>query len=83
MAHHFQHVPDDRREPHEIEVPGLWNAYFLAVLVVILTGLISGTVYIVWRLIAARTSTIPSPAARATATSSRPPVTSSAIWRKT
>ena len=53
MAHRFQHIPDDRREPHEIEVRGFWNVYVLAVGIVILTGLVSGTAYILWRLLAA------------------------------
>ena len=53
MAHGFQHVPNDRREPHEVEVHGLWNVYLLGIVIVILTGVLSGAAYIVWRLLTA------------------------------
>lgn len=51
MPRRFQHsVPDRLREPHEVEVPGVWNAYVLAIGIVVLMGLLSGSVWIVWRL---------------------------------
>ena len=51
MPRRFKNVPDHLREPHEIEVPGLWNAYVLAIGIVILLGLVSGAVWIAWRLL--------------------------------
>ena len=41
-------------EPHEVEIQGFWNIYFVAIGIVILTGLVSGTVWIAWRLLSAR-----------------------------
>jgi hypothetical protein len=51
MPRRFKNVPDHLREPHEIEVPGLWNAYVVAIGIVILLGLASGTLWIAWRLL--------------------------------
>ena len=55
MPPRFQHhVPDHLREPHEVEVPGAWNVYVIAIGIVILVGLVSGSLWIAWRLPAAR-----------------------------
>ncbi|MEO7888415.1 MAG: hypothetical protein ABIW19_00255 [Vicinamibacterales bacterium] len=55
MPPRFQrHVPDHLREPHEVEVSGAWNVYVIAIGIVILTGLVSGSLWIAWRLLAAR-----------------------------
>jgi len=55
MPRRFQTpVPDHLREPHEVNVPGLWNVYLMAIGIVILLGLISGSMWIAWRLLAAR-----------------------------
>ena len=54
MPRRFSNVPDHLREPHEVEIQGFWNIYFVAIGVVILFGLVSGTVYIGWRLLSAR-----------------------------
>jgi len=45
-------VPEHLREPHEVEVPGLWNLYVIAIGIAILIGLITGTVWIVWQIAA-------------------------------
>ena len=54
MPRRFTNVPDHLREPHEVEIQGFWNVYVLAIGIVILLGLLSGSVWIVWRLLSAR-----------------------------
>ena len=54
MPRRFSNVPDELREPHEVEIPGFWNIYVVAIGIVILLGLVSGTLYIAWRLLSAR-----------------------------
>ena len=54
MPRRFTDIPDHLREPHEIEVHGFWNVYFVAIGVVILLGLLSGCLWIAWRLLSAR-----------------------------
>ena len=54
MPRRFSNVPDHLREPHEVEVQGFWNIYFVAMGIVILLGLVTGTLYIAWRLLSAR-----------------------------
>jgi len=54
MPRRFSNVPDERREPHEVELRGFWNIYFVAIGIVILLGLGTGTLYIAWRLLSAR-----------------------------
>ena len=51
MPRRFSNVPDHLREPHEVEIQGFWNIYFVAIGIVILFGLVSGTS--VYRLAAA------------------------------
>jgi hypothetical protein len=54
MPRRFTDIPDHLREPHEIEVRGFWNVYFIAIGVVILLGLVTGSISIAWRLLSAR-----------------------------
>ena len=54
MSRRFTNVPDHLREPHEVEIHGFWNVYVLAIGIVILLGLLSGSLWIVWRLLSAR-----------------------------
>ena len=54
MPRRFTNVPDHLREPHEVEIQGFWNVYVLAIRIVILLGLLSGSVWIAWRLLSAR-----------------------------
>jgi hypothetical protein len=55
MSRRFQStVPDRLREAHEVDVPGVWNVYLAAVGVVALVGLVSGVVWIAWRIASAR-----------------------------
>ena len=54
MPRRVSHVPDHLREPHEVEIQGFWNVYVLAIGIVILLGLLSGSVWIAWRLLSAR-----------------------------
>ena len=54
MPRRFSNVPDELREPHEVEIHGFWNIYVVAIGIVILLGLVSGTLYIAWRLLSAR-----------------------------
>ena len=54
MPRRFSNVPDELREPHEVEIQGFWNIYFVAIGIVILLGLGTGTLYIAWRLLSAR-----------------------------
>jgi hypothetical protein len=37
-----------------VEIQGFWNIYFVAIGIVILLGLVSGTLYIAWQLLNAR-----------------------------
>jgi len=54
MPRRFSNVPDHLREPHEVEIQRFWNIYFVAIGIVILFGLLSGTLYIAWQLLSAR-----------------------------
>jgi hypothetical protein len=54
MLRRFSIVPDELREPHEVEIQGFWNIYFVAIGIVILLGLVTGTLYIAWRLLSGR-----------------------------
>ena len=54
MPRRFSNVPDHLREPHEVEIRGFWSVYFVAIGIVILFGLVSGTLYIAWQLLNAR-----------------------------
>ena len=54
MPRRFSNVPDHLREPHEVEIHGFWNIYFVAISIVILLGLVGGTLWIAWRLLSAR-----------------------------
>ena len=54
MSRRFSSIPRHRRAPHEVEIQGLWNIYVVAIGIVILAGLTSGTVYIAWHLLSAR-----------------------------
>ena len=54
MPRRFSNVPDHLREPHEVEVPGLLERLLRAIGIVILFGLVSGTLWIAWRLLSAR-----------------------------
>ena len=54
MPRRFSDVPHHLREPHEIEIPGFWRGYFIAMGVAILLGLLTGSVWIAWRLLSAR-----------------------------
>ena len=54
MPRRFTDIPDHLREPHELEVRGFWNVYFIAMGLVILLGLVPGAIWIAWRLLSAR-----------------------------
>ena len=54
MPKRFSNVPDDLRKPHEVEIQGFWHIYFVAIGIVILLGLVTGTLYIAWQLLSAR-----------------------------
>ncbi len=55
MPRRFQTpVPDHLREPHEVNVPGLWNVYILGMGIAIFLGLVGGSLWIAWRLLVAR-----------------------------
>ena len=54
MPRRFSNVPDHLREPHEVEIKGFWNIYVVAIGIVILLGLVSGALWIAWRLLSAR-----------------------------
>ena len=47
-------IPDHLREPHEANVPGLWNVYILGIGIAILMGLVGGILWMAWRLLAVR-----------------------------
>jgi hypothetical protein len=54
MAPRFSSLPNRRRSPHEIEIRGFWNLYLVAIGIVVLLGLVTGTLYIAWRLLSSR-----------------------------
>jgi hypothetical protein len=55
MPSRFQKpIPLGQREPHEGDVPGLWNVYILGLGIALLLGLVGGSLWIAWRLLAAR-----------------------------
>ncbi len=47
-------LPDDLREPLEVNVPGIWNVYILGIGIALLLAFAGGGVWIVWRLLIAR-----------------------------
>ena len=51
MPRRFQSTPDEHREPHEVEVPGVMRFYLIAIGVTILLGLLSGSLWIARNLI--------------------------------
>ena len=51
MAHKIPHLPDELREPHTVEWPGLSRFYLKAIGITILIGLVSGVLWIAWNLI--------------------------------
>jgi hypothetical protein len=51
MTHRLPQLPDELREPHTVESPGLWRLYFIAIGVAALLGVLSGAVWIAWRLL--------------------------------
>ena len=51
MSPHFQHTPDHVREPHEVEIAGGGRLYMIAIGVTILLGLVTGLLWIGWRLL--------------------------------
>ena len=53
MPRRFSHVPDHLREPHEIEWPGVWRLSCVAMGVVVLLGLLTGSAWTAWRLLSA------------------------------
>jgi hypothetical protein len=50
MPRNTPHLPDDLREPHDIEWPGFSRFYLKAIGVTILIGLATGLVWIAWNL---------------------------------
>lgn len=50
MAHHPPHLPDDLREPHDVEWPGFSRFYLKAIGITMLLGLVSGLVWIGWNI---------------------------------
>jgi hypothetical protein len=50
MPRNTTHLPDDLREPHDIEWPGFSRFYLKAIGVTILIGLATGLVWIAWNL---------------------------------
>ncbi len=52
MPRRLSDVPDQFREPHEVEVAGAWRLYIIAIGVVILLGLASGSAWLAWRYLA-------------------------------
>jgi hypothetical protein len=54
MPHRFQKpMPEHLREPLDVNVPGLWHAYFLAIAIAIGLGVVGGSLWIAWRLLIA------------------------------
>lgn len=51
---HVHALPDELREPHTAEIPGVWRLYFIGLGVAIALGLIGGGFWIVWRLLVAQ-----------------------------
>ena len=52
MPSRFQKpIPDDLREPHEVNVPGLWNVYIIGIGIAILMGLAGRKPVDCWRLL--------------------------------
>ena len=51
MSRHSPELPDDLREPHDVEWPGFSRFYLKAIGVTILVGLITGILWIGWRLL--------------------------------
>ncbi len=52
MSRRLSDVPDQFREPHRVEVAGIWRLYIIAIGVVILLGLASGSAWLAWRYLA-------------------------------
>ena len=51
MAHKTPHLPDELREPHTVEWPGLSRFYVKALGLTILLGLVTGLLWIGWNLL--------------------------------
>jgi hypothetical protein len=51
MPRQFPHVPDDRREPHEIEWEGFGRFYAIALGIAALIGLACGLLWTIWHLL--------------------------------
>jgi TM2 domain-containing membrane protein YozV len=51
MARQSPHLPDDLREPLDLEWPGFARFYLKAIGIAILVGLISGALWIAWNLV--------------------------------
>lgn len=51
MSRRLPDVPDHLREPHEVEVAGFWRLYVIAIGVVILVGLVTGSGWLAWRYV--------------------------------
>jgi len=51
MPRRFQKPVPDHLHETEIHVPGLWNAYLLAIGIAVVVGLVGGSVWIAWRLL--------------------------------
>ncbi len=51
MARHSPHLPDDLREPLDIEWPGFGSFYLKAIGITILLGFISGALWVAWNLL--------------------------------
>lgn len=54
MSRRFQKpVPEHLRDSIEVGVPVVWNAYFLAIAIAVVLGLVGGSLWIAWRLLIA------------------------------
>jgi len=53
MPRRFQKPVPDHLHETEIHVPGLWNAYLLAIGIAVVVGLVGGSAWIAWRLLIA------------------------------
>jgi len=50
MPRQFHSLPDHLREPHEIEVRGVWNLYVIGIGVVLIVGFVGGSLWMAWRM---------------------------------
>ena len=51
MPGRFPHIPDERREPHEIEWVGFGRVYGIALGIAALIGLLCGVAWTIWHLL--------------------------------